>query len=94
MPELMAAADRRAHEVDRAVVDMTEAWLLRDHVGQTFHAVVIDADERAATVVLDDPPVRARCSGVGLRAGAQIQARLVAADVATREVRFESVTDG
>ena len=36
LPATMGEADRLAHEVDRAVVDMTEAWLLRDRVGQRF----------------------------------------------------------
>jgi VacB/RNase II family 3'-5' exoribonuclease len=94
LPDEMQHADRLAHEVDRAVIDMTEAWLLRDQVGHTFHAVVIDADEGAATVVLDDPDVRARCSGSGLAAGERIDVRLVVADVATREVRFEVAPHG
>ncbi len=86
----MAQADQRAHTVDRAVVDATEAWLLQDRVGATFEARVIDADDRAGTVMLDDPPVRARCHGVNLPVGERIQVRLVEADVATRTVRFES----
>jgi VacB/RNase II family 3'-5' exoribonuclease len=89
VPDEMARADRRAHEVDRAVVDATEAWLLRDSVGAVFDAVVIDADEHAGTVVLDRPPVRARCTGTGLPIGHRVQVRLVEADVASREVRFQ-----
>ncbi|MDT4907319.1 MAG: hypothetical protein QOI69_560 [Pseudonocardiales bacterium] len=89
LPATMDDADRRAHEVDRAVVDMTEAWLLRDRVGQVFTASVIDADERAGTVVLDEPPVRARCDGSALPVGERIDVRLAEADVATRTVRFE-----
>lgn len=59
----MAAADHRAHLADRAVIDATEAWLLRDRVGESFDATIIEADEHAATIMLDDPAVRARCSG-------------------------------
>jgi exoribonuclease R len=90
LPGEMQRADKLAHEVDRAAIDATEAWLLRDRVGETFGAVVIDSDAHAATVVLDDPPVRARCTGAGLAAGQRVQARLVEADVARRAVRFES----
>ena len=90
LPEEMQRADKLAHEVDRAAIDATEAWLLRDRVGETFGAIVIDNDAHAATVVLDDPPVRARCAGTGLTAGDRVRARLVEADVARREVRFES----
>jgi exoribonuclease R len=90
LPDEMQRADKLAHEVDRAAIDATEAWLLRDRIGDTFAAVVIDSDAHAATVVLDDPPVRARCAGVGLAAGQRVNARLVEADVASRVVRFQS----
>lgn len=89
LPAEMQAADHRAHEVDRAVVDATEAWLLRDRVGQVFPAVVIDADVKSGTVVLDEPAVRAKCGGADLPVGERIKVRLVTADVDTRQVRFE-----
>jgi exoribonuclease R len=85
----MAAADRLSHEVDRAVVDATEAWLLRDRVGETFDAVVIDANDHSGTVVLDEPAVRARCAGSNLPVGERVRVRLVEADAAQRLVRFE-----
>jgi hypothetical protein len=40
-------------------------------------------------VVLDDPPVRARCDGSALPVGERIDVRLAEADVAARLVRFE-----
>jgi exoribonuclease R len=89
LPDEMQQADQRSHAVDRAAIDATEAWLLRDRIGEDFPAVVIDADEHAGTVVLDAPPVRARCEGAGLPVGERISVRLVAADVARREVRFQ-----
>ena len=89
LPDAMSAADHRSHVADRAVVDMTEAWLLRDRVGEIFDVVVLDADDHAATVAVTEPAVRARCSGGGMAAGAAIKARLITADVATRTVRFE-----
>jgi exoribonuclease R len=88
LPEQMAEADRLAHEVDRAVVGITEAWLLKDRVGQHFPAVVIDAQDHAGTVVLDEPAVRARCDGDALHVGERVGVILVEADVARREVRF------
>lgn len=89
LPDAMAQADRRAHEVDRAVVDMTEAWLLQGRIGQTFQATVLDADEKAATVAIEEPAVRARCSGKELPIGQELGVRLVEADIASRTVRFE-----
>jgi exoribonuclease R len=89
LPDTMRQADQRAHLADRAVVDMTEAWLLRDRVGDIFTATVIDADPHAGTVVIDEPAVRARCAGDDLPIGADISVRLVEADITKREVRFE-----
>ena len=91
LPEVMAAADHLAHAADRAVVDMTEAWLLADRVGEVFDAVVLDAEDHAATVAVSEPAVRARCVGEHLEPGASIRARLIESSVATRTVRFERV---
>jgi exoribonuclease R len=88
LPDLMAAADRRAHEADRAVIDMTEAWLLQGRIGQRFRATVIDANTHSATIVLDDPAVRARCAGENFAVGTTIPVTLVAADVAKRTDAF------
>ncbi|HLY32915.1 MAG TPA: hypothetical protein VKQ07_00155, partial [Jatrophihabitantaceae bacterium] len=92
LPDMLQQSDHLAHEVDRAVVAATEAWLLRDRVGETFHATVIDAENGSGTIVIDDPAIRARCDGANLPDGDQIDARLTMADVATRQVRFERVS--
>lgn len=89
LPASMAAADHRAHAVDRAVLDLTEAWLLADRIGQTFAAVVLSADDHRGEISVEEPAIRAQCTGASLQPGQQIKARLVAADVATRTVRFE-----
>jgi exoribonuclease R len=88
---VMATSDQLAHEVDRAVVDATEAWLLSDRVGEVFTALVLEAEDAAATILLEEPAVRARCSGAHLPEGERIKARLVEADLATRKVRFATV---
>jgi exoribonuclease R len=87
LPSLMGASDRRTHEVERAVVDATEAWLLRGQEGRDFPAVALDD----STVVLDGFAVRARCTGP-LTPGDRLQVRLVKADVATRTVLFEKAS--
>jgi len=89
LPEQMAAADQRAHGVERAVVDTVESLLLAGREGEVFDAiVVVDVKEGSGTLQLHDPPVRARCDGAGLPLGDAVRARLVTADVATRSVRF------
>ena len=88
LPALMAASDRRTREVERAVVDATEAWLLQNRIGQTFTAVVVDAEDGRGTVVLDDHAIRGRCQGEGLRPGTRVSVRLEEADVVARSIRF------
>ncbi|WP_084781017.1 RNB domain-containing ribonuclease [Planobispora rosea] len=90
VPEAMRASGRRAGAAERACVDLVEAFVLRERVGQTFDAVVIDVDgERpGGRVQVDDPPVVARCDGEKLPLGETVRVRLTRADPATREVRF------
>jgi exoribonuclease R len=85
----MSGTGRRAGAVERACVDLVEAFLLRDRVGQAFDAMVIDVDERreGGQVQIADPAVIARCDGP-LPLGEQVSVRLTQADPATREVRF------
>ncbi|WP_336215510.1 RNB domain-containing ribonuclease [Nonomuraea sp. LPB2021202275-12-8] len=89
LPEVMSASGRRAGAAERACVDLVEAFVLRERVGQAFGAMVIDTDaERGGGLVqLADPAVIARCDGE-LPLGEQVTVRLVQADPATREVRF------
>ena len=93
LPALMAASDRRTRAVERAVVDATEAWLMAGREGQRFPAVVVAAEDGKGTVVLDEPAVRGRCTGVGLRPGTRVVVRLEEADVAARRVRFVLVEE-
>lgn len=88
LPEEMASADHRAHAIDRAVVDLAEAVLLQDSVGSVFDAVVVELEGRRGEVQLQDPAVRARCDGEGMRLGQQLTVRLAVADPVGRQVRF------
>jgi VacB/RNase II family 3'-5' exoribonuclease len=88
LPDEMATADRRAHEIDRAIVDLTEAVVLAPRVGETFPAVVVESGPKGGAVQLTDPAVRARCEGADLPLGEQIQVRLEQADPTTRTVTF------
>ena len=49
LPEEMRDADRRAHAYENAVVDLVEAELLRDSVGESFAGVVLEADGKDPT---------------------------------------------
>jgi exoribonuclease R len=85
----MAAADRRAHEVDRAVVDLAEALLLQHRVGDEFCGIVVEAGEKGGEVQLREPAVRARLDGRDLPLGQEVDVRLASVDVAKRRVGFE-----
>ncbi|MEV7009099.1 RNB domain-containing ribonuclease [Streptosporangium sp. NPDC051022] len=90
LPGIMRLTGRRAGAVERACVDLVEAFVLRERVGQTFDAVVIDVDEGHpwGQVQVTDPAVIARCDGERLPLGKAVRVRLTRADPATREVRF------
>jgi exoribonuclease R len=85
----MAAADHRAHALDRAVVDLAEAMVLQHRVGETFHAVVVEANHKGGTVQLTDPAVRGKLEAENPPLGQSVQVRLKQADPLSRSVRFE-----
>ena len=89
LPREMAAADSRAHALDRAVVDLAEAVVLAPRVGDVFDGVVTEAGPRGGVVQLVAPAVRARLEGTDLPLGTTVRVRLVEADPAARRVRFE-----
>jgi exoribonuclease R len=91
LPDVMADADRRAHSVDRAVVDLAEALLLEGRVGEHFTGVVVEdrvGRDQHGEVQLRDPAVRARLDGADLPLGKEVDVQLAAADVAARHVAF------
>lgn len=90
LPSLMAGGDRRASEYERGCLDLVEAVLLADRVGETFSGVVVDVrDDRTSGVVqLRDPVVRGRVEGADLPLGERVDVRLAEASVDRRTVRF------
>ncbi|HEY6595077.1 MAG TPA: RNB domain-containing ribonuclease [Asanoa sp.] len=93
LPSVMADSDHVAGAAFRGAVDLTEAVLLRDRVGDTFDAGVLDVDASRASrpasgvIALDDPPVRARCEG-DLPLGERVRVKLITADPKRRTVLF------
>ena len=91
LPSVMAKGEQRANTVDRAVVDMTEAWLLRDRVGERFEAIPLDADEDRTKIAILEPAIRASARGSGFVVGVPATVQLTEADVDARVVRFTKV---
>ncbi|WP_306329294.1 RNB domain-containing ribonuclease [Streptomyces venezuelae] len=93
LPDEMADGSRRANTVERESVDIVEAALLRERVGEIFDAYVIDVKERepaVGTVHLDEPAVVARIAGGDSRLplGEWLRVRLAEADPGTAKVLF------
>lgn len=95
LPKSLQASGGRARAYERAVLDLVEAGVLADRVGEVFDGVVVDVDdkdERRGAVVLHDPDVEARIvSSTSLPLGTAVRVRLATADVETRRVEFELV---
>ena len=87
LPDVMAAADRRARSVERGVIDLVEAVLLSERVGEEFDGVVIDD----GVVQLSDPAVRAKVAGAP-EPGADVRIRLDRAEPAERKVEFSVIS--
>lgn len=81
--EIMQRTNTVANKVDRACIDLTEAVILADRVGESFDAVAIRDDQ----VLLDDPVVMAQCTGTPPE-GSRVRVRLETANVASRKVSF------
>ncbi|MEU1196734.1 RNB domain-containing ribonuclease [Streptomyces sp. NPDC005813] len=93
LPEVMAEGSRRAGTVERECVDIVEAALLKDRVGDLFEACVVDVQEHEptiGTVQLESPAVVARIAGgtTGLPLGERLRVRLTQADPGTAKVEF------
>jgi len=94
LPEKMAAAERRAKSYERAIIDLTEVYLLSDRVGQTFPGTVIEVnrDKHHGTVMISEPAVEARLTAADrLPLGQEVSVRLISADYARGAVAFELV---
>ena len=66
LPEVLQESGRRAHRYEAAILDLVEAGVLKDRVGEKFDAVVVEVDDRDATrgtVTIQDPAVEARSAG-------------------------------
>ncbi|MEV6013318.1 RNB domain-containing ribonuclease [Streptomyces sp. NPDC051976] len=95
LPRQMSEGAQRAHHVERECVDLIEAALLRDRVGEVFDAYVIDVrdgDPRAGTVHLDAPAVVGRVQAPPgappLPLGHRLRVRLTAAAPGRAKVMF------
>lgn len=99
LPAVMAETGRRTASFERECVDIVEASLLADRLGEEFDGVVVDVEDdtkdmQRGLVVLRDPAVRARVTGPRLSLGDEVRVKLAEADVSERRVMFTLLGDG
>ena len=92
----MRDSGRRAHQYESAVLDLVEAGVLQQRVGETFEGVIVDLDDRddkRGTVTVQDPAVEARVTDARpLPLGTDVHVTLAQADLASRAVSFTLAT--
>ncbi len=93
LPKTMARADALGGNLQRAVIDLAEAVVLKDRVGETFTAVVTDVDQRGPRIQLCGIPVVSRLKDADVAAGDTIKVRLDLADPETRKLSFSIVAN-
>ena len=88
LPPVMARAEARDGQINRAVLDLAEAVALSGQVGKTFAAVVTDRDERSARVQICEPAVVTRIADTALRVGDRVTVKLETADPVEGKTAF------
>ncbi|MFF4057765.1 RNB domain-containing ribonuclease [Streptomyces sp. NPDC001668] len=93
LPREMSEGGRLAAKAERACVDLVEAALLKDRVGEVFDGCVVEVEEHrpdVGTVQLESPAVIGRIDGdgEGLSLGERLRVRVVRSDPGTSKVRF------
>jgi exoribonuclease R len=88
LPAVMARADARSRQVQRAAVDLAETVMLHGREGESFSSVITDIDQRGARIQLCSMPVVARVAAEGVQTGDELQVSLVSADPERRELKF------
>lgn len=91
LPRVMAQAEARSGQIERAVIDLAEAVMLSGMAGRIFRAIVTDIDERGVRIQLCDLPVVARLSAQDVAPGAELRVKLTSADPKKRLIAFQRV---
>jgi exoribonuclease R len=92
LPKVLQESARKAHQYENAVLDLVEAGVLQDQVGESFAGVVVDLDDRdphRGTVTVQQPATEADVVSEGeLPLGEDVTVTLATADVRSRRVEF------
>ena len=92
LPQTLQRADQMSHRYEGAIVDLVEAGVLRQRLGERFEGVVVDVDEKddkRGIITLQTPAVEAPVvAEETVPLGNEVTATLTRADLASRSVVF------
>ena len=95
LPDTMRDSGRRANQYENAIVNLCEAELLSERVGESFTGVVVEIDEKdqqRGDVTIQEPAIEATVtSDRDLPLGERVTVELISADPASRAVEFHLV---
>ena len=74
----MAEGAAKQSECERASVDLAEACVLLDRVGQVLYGVVVSSDPSGSTIVIDQPAIMTRVKAASLELGQVVSLRVAA----------------
>ena len=92
LPRTLEASAHRSHSYERALMDLIEAGILADRVGQSFDGTVTSVDDKEPThgvLMVSEVGVEATITGSSLPLGQDVKARLAVADIEQRKVEFQ-----
>ena len=87
LPAVMDEAERRESKFERRAVDIAEAWVLRERMGDRFAATVLGARGGDVEVQIEDPPIRAVADVKGQKPEPGASVQVVLERVAVEEGR-------
>lgn len=92
LPGILRSADSLGSSADRESIDLAEAVILADRLGEHFDAVVLSGAQpkKRAKIFIADPPILADCDG-DLAAATRVEVAVTEADPTSRTVRFAPV---
>lgn len=98
LPAVMEEAGRKSGRLERRILDVAEAWELRDRVGACFHALVLDSRGDDVDAQLEEVPVRARVPRASAapapRLGEEMRVKLTSVALEEGKVEFEMAGAG
>jgi len=93
LAQTMNIAETKSSRLDRAVVDIAEAWMLRDRIGESFRATVLGLHNGKVEVQIEDPAVRADAArgphAQWIDLGEHVMVKLTGVDVDAGKTSFE-----